>query len=244
MSGRRNTNPRRSRGRGRSGTLNNRAERNAHLLLDTFRSLPNGALAPISDARDGYGRRDDLVPTDIPRNINDQIVWSRFNYSTTNNLSASIELNTAASFRLALHPEASSFEAIFDQYCIVAVKITTRSVENMSQLAGNQNQPRVYTVLDHDDANAITVAQAKEYASCLEQRITETTVRILYPRIAIASYSGAFTSFANGRMWIDCASDSVQHYGFKLSAEVDGRTGGPSEILIAYEIYYAFRNRH
>jgi hypothetical protein len=207
-------------------------------------ALSDGSRVPRSDILDGSARRNDVVPLTLPRDINDQIVWARCTISNTSNLSAVVETDIAALFRLDQHPEHASFETLFDQYCIVAVRATIRTVESVAALANNQNQPRIYSVIDHDDANAITVAQAKEYSSCIEQRTTESVTRLLYPRMAVASYAGAFTGFANQRSWIDCASNSVQHYGIKISAEVDARTGGPSELLYEFVVYYAFRNRH
>jgi len=193
---------------------------------------------------DGASRRLDLVPLRVPRNINDQVVWSRAILSQTINLSAVAETQIGALFRLNMHPEFAAYETIFDQYCIPCVRATIRSTETTTNLAGGLNMPRIYTVIDHDDANTITVAQAKEYSTCQEQRTTESVTRLVYPRVAQATYAGAFTGFGNGRMWIDCASDTVQHYGLKIAAEADTRTGGPCELLVEYVIYYAFRNRH
>lgn len=214
-------------------------------LVNTAKALPNGATMPMSDLYDGISRRRDFIPTKIPRNINDQLVWSRIVLDTTTNFSAVAEINITALFRLNQHPEASSFSAIFDQYCIPAVVATFRTSETVStSLTGNAAMPRIYTVLDHDDANTITVAQAKEYNSCQEQRTTESVTRILYPRVAVATYAGAFTGFGNQRMWIDCGSDTVQHYGFKIAAEADTRSSTAVELLASYTIYYCFRNRH
>lgn len=216
---------------------------NAKNLIDLV-SLSGDTRTPKSDIYDGYPRFSDAVPVKVPRNINDQIVYSRIVVDSANTLSATLETKIAFQFSLSLHPEASSFEAIFDQYCIVAVKAVFRTVESVSTIANGIAMPRIYSVIDHDDANAITVAQAKEYNSCVEQRTVESVTRLLYPRVAIATYSGAFTGFGNGRMWIDCASDTVQHYGLKMAAEADARAGGPTELLTQLQIYYAFRNRH
>lgn len=218
--------------------------KNARTLVDSMVSLSDGSRLPRSDVYDGASRRTDFVPFKVPRNINDQIVWTRSILSTTSNLSAVIETNIASNFRLDQHPEHSSFEAIFDQYCIPAVRVTIRTTETTTNLAGGLNMPRIYSVLDHDDANTITVAQAKEYSSCQEQRTTESVTRLLYPRMATSAYNGSFSGFANTRAWIDCASNNVQHYGVKIAAEVDARTGGPCELLLEFQIYYAFRNRH
>jgi hypothetical protein len=217
---------------------------NARNVIDSARSLSDGTRFPISDAYDGYGRRNDIVPQWVPRNINDQVVWARSIYSQTANMSAVTETQLGYYFTLGLHPEHSSFETIFDQYCIPVVRLTLRTTETTTSLTSGLNMPRIYSVIDHDDANTISVAAAKEYTSCMEQRTTESVTRMVYPRIAQSAYIGAFTGYANTRSWLDCAADTVQHYGIKIAAEADTRTGGPCELMLEFEIYYAFRNRH
>lgn len=217
---------------------------NMRNLVNSAKALSNGSQMPISDMYDGLSRRLDIVPTKIPRNISDQIVWSRIILDTQTAFSAVAEINGAALFRLNQHPEASSFAAIFDQYCIPAVVAEFRTSENTATSLSGAAMPRYYTVLDHDDANTITVAQCKEYSSCQEQRCIESVTRIVYPRVAVATYAGAFTGFGNQRMWLDCGSDAVQHYGIKYAAEADTRASAAIELMVKYTIYYCFRNRH
>lgn len=211
-------------------------------LVDSVKALSNGSQMPASDMYDGFRRRVDIVPTKVPRNINDQVVWSRIILDTATTLSAVAETQIGVSFNLNQHPEVSAFSTVFDQYCIPAVSILIRGSENVATNTGG-NSPRIYTVLDHDDPNVLAISAMKAYANCYEQRACDSVTRILYPRIAQAAYSGAFTSFANARAWIDAASPNVQHYSFKWSAEADTRAT-LGEVLVRYEIYYAFRNRH
>lgn len=183
-----------------------------------------------------------VVPIEPPRAINEQIVWTRCTLDTTANLSATIELQLAVFFKLTMLPNYTSWETLFDQYCIPVVVLEYRGSE--TETLEKSAAPRVYSVLDHDDANTITTAQAKSYSSCCESMISEKVTRVIYPRIALAAYSGAFTSYSNNRSWIDCASDTVQHFGIKFAAEADTRSGGPAELLFRYTIYFAFRNHH
>jgi hypothetical protein len=179
----------------------------------------------------------------VPKKINEQIVWARCTLDLAANLSAVAETQIGIYFALSQMPNYTSWTSIFDQYCIPVAVLQIRASENVSTVAQGGPMPRIYSVLDHDDANVITVAQAKAYSSCKEQRLVDSVTRVVYPRVATAAYSGAFTSFSNERRWIDAASPSVQHYGAKVSIEADTRST-VGEYLIRYTVYYAFRNHH
>lgn len=209
-------------------------------IIDQSRPLSGGSAFPLSDLN--QRRMTMSVPLTPPRDINEQLVWTRCTLDTTSNLSSTIETVLAVFFKLTMLPNYSSWETLFDQYCIPIVVCEYRGSE--TETLDKAAAPRVWSVLDHDDANTITSLQAKSYSSCYESRISEKVTRVLYPRIALAAYSGAFTSYANNRSWIDCASDTVQHFGIKFAAEADTRSGGPAELLFRYTIYFAFRNHH
>ncbi len=207
---------------------------------DVGPSLSDGSSVVLSDMR--QTRLTPAVPDNIPMDINDRIVWDRITLDLQGNLSAVAETQLGSYFTLAQNPNSASWATLFDQYCIPIVVCNVRFSENVNTIAGGA-APRCYTVLDHDDANTITVAQAKAYSTCKEQRTVDNVTRIIYPRIATAAYSGVFTSFANSRSWIDCASTTVQHYGMKTAIEADTRSP-VGEYLLRFTIYYAFRNHH
>ncbi len=213
-----------------------------HNTTDVGPALSDGSTVPLSDMNQRLTAN--AVPLDVPRKINEQLVWTRTTLDIQGNLSAVAETTIGHYFTLAQLPANSSWSTIFDQYCIPVVVAQIRASENVATIAQGGPMPRIYTVLDHDDANTITVAQAKDYSSCKEQRLIDSVTRVIYPRVAIAAYSGAFTSFANQRSWIDVASSTVQHYGMKTSIEADTRTSGVGEYLIRFTIYYCFRNHH
>lgn len=243
MSSRTNKNTTNPRKKGKRGNgANTRGDLGSALssVIDISRSLSNGSAFPVSDLN--QSRMSMTVPIVPPRAINEQLVWTRCTLDITSNLSAAIETNIASFFRLNMLPNAASWQTLFDQYCIPVVVCEYRASE--TETLDKQGAPRVYSTLDHDDANTITVAQAKAYSSCYESQLSERVTRVIYPRLALAAYSGVFTSFANNRCWVDCASDTVQHYGIKFAAEVDTRAGGPGELLIRFTIYFAFRNHH
>jgi len=72
------------------------------------------------------------------------------------------------------------------------------------------------SVLDYDDSTSTASAALRQYESAVQVQSTRPMTRTLCPHVAIAAYSGAFTSFANKKMvWIDSGSPSVVHYGVK-----------------------------
>jgi len=109
---------------------------------------------------------------------------------------------------------------MFDQYRLDCIRFTIVPQNNALGLfapATTALAP-VYCVIDYDDATALgSVAAAREYDNCIQLEPTESLSRTFAPRIAVAAYAGAFTSFTNSApQWIDLASPNVAHYGIKL----------------------------
>lgn len=119
----------------------------------------------------------------------------------------------AVYFTLSNVPLNSAFQALFDSYKVQ--QMTVRFVPLGSVPAGGGYNPLV-SVIDYDDANALTSIQsAQAYDNAQETPLGQYCERTLVPRVALAAYSGAFTSYATMRSWIDVASNAVQHYGVK-----------------------------
>jgi len=113
----------------------------------------------------------------------------------------------------------ANFQTIFDQYRIVAMRVNIIPQNNAIRLVTNSTTSLVdfYTVIDYDNPTALSnAAAARDYENCMIQAPGESAMRVFQPRMALAAYAGAFTSYANTQpLWIDCASPSVQHYGLK-----------------------------
>jgi len=77
------------------------------------------------------------------------------------------------------------------------------------------------------------------YENAETKRGFEKQVRVFRPRIAMAAYSGSvFTSFANmTNVWLDTASNSVQHYGLKV-AWTQTSVGVAVDLLVRAEILF------
>jgi hypothetical protein len=138
--------------------------------------------------------------------------------------------STFASFAFTLAnnvPEVSSLAVLFDQYrlCRVELDILPSASENLA-LATTLGSGTYATAIDYDDANTpSSVQQILNYDNALMHRSFERSTRTFKPRLAVAAYSGAFSSFANvADSWIDIASTGVQYYGLKFAATISATT--------------------
>jgi len=138
-------------------------------------------------------------------------------------LSASVDTNGAAFFTVGGLNQIGNFTGLFDQYKIIGIECwinlsTTGTVAVASAAAASQ-----YTsYIDYDDATAAaSYAVAIENENAITSPVIEGHYHSWVPHVAVASYSGTFTSFTNEvAPWIDAASTGVQHYGLKVSAQV------------------------
>lgn len=134
----------------------------------------------------------------------------------------------------------------YDQYKIEAIRFTITPQNNAIGLFTNSTNTMVplYCVIDYDDAGTLTTANAaKAYSTCIVLNPGESCERTFKPHMALAAYSGAFTSYANSApMWLDAASNSVQHYGVKLF--IPGTTAAQTQNQawdITIEAFIAFK---
>jgi len=159
------------------------------------------------------------VPDNFPFPITQEFIIN--NFLTT---STTIPAFGAANFAVGNLDQLTSLQAVFDQYIIdfIEVWVEPNLGTGVGGAAGQAGANGIATVIDYDDSNALTTfPQALDYTNVLHLNISECHYRKWKPHIAVASYSGAFTSFANIESpWIDAASSSVQHYGIKAAAGV------------------------
>jgi len=136
--------------------------------------------------------------------------------------SASVDTNGAAYFTVGGLNQIGNFTALFDQYKIIGIEVwvqltTTGTAAVASAMAASQ-----YTsYIDYDDATApASYATAVENQNAMTSTLLVNHYHAFVPHVAVATYSGTFTSFENQEApWIDAASTGVQHYGLKVSAQ-------------------------
>lgn len=156
------------------------------------------------------------------------------------------------SFQLSDLSNLSAISAMFDQYRIRAINVRFFSpYSKVNTLvtyanAAPASPPALYltTVIDYDDVTPISQSGTEQYPSHKTVLLScdEPIAHIvaLKPRIAVASYGGAFTSYANqASQWIDIASTGVNHYGVKWTVQPMYADGiNPATFGVQVSIYY------
>jgi len=149
---------------------------------------------------------------------------------------------TATSVSLSVLDQVSTLIGLFDQYRIAMLEV--RIVPRLTQNDTPSLVPGDFvSVVDLDDANALsTFNAALDYPSAVTTLSTREHKHTFVPHVAIAAYSGAFTSFANeAAPWIDAASSGVLHYGVKTAWQ-------PTSTVLYQDIWIRmlvqFRNVH
>lgn len=123
-------------------------------------------------------------------------------------------------------PSYTELTALFDKYRIAGVKLRFYPRINQQLLSSiTSTTPSgivpIVTVIDYDDdsvpANLDELMQYQNFK--IHDQFKPFSV-FLRPQMAIAAYSGAFTSYASGRkIWIDAASPGVKYYGLKIGTQ-------------------------
>lgn len=124
----------------------------------------------------------------------------------------------ATSFSVSSLDQITSLQAVFDQYRIPLIEalLIPRLAANVT--GATSNTGLCVTVVDYDDASNLSTVQAGlDYVNALVGSGLDGHYRCFQPHVAVAAYSGTFTSFANEPSpWIDAASPAVAHYGLKV----------------------------
>jgi hypothetical protein len=151
----------------------------------------------------------DMAPLRIRRSKLFTVVKSY--QAGTINTAPLVDQSGALQFNLASVATNTEITSLFDQYRIVQISL------DFVPLLHTLSTPPLYTVIDYDDATVPTALSTMyDYSSLQTSQSGQQQTRVFTPRVAIAAYSGVFTSFANQSMqWIDAASTTVQHYGVK-----------------------------
>jgi len=181
------------------------------------------------------------VPRRVPRNPTNMVAWDTVktvNTWTATTTGAPQEI--AYTVALNNHPQYTSWQTLYDQYCIPQFSVTFES-----QLPpGSTSLPiTLYTAIDYDSVNALGSIQAiEDFATCREQVMSHgaTVVRSVKPAVkSVVSGAGGSRTAALERSWVDCAFPDVLHYGVRglLSQEA------ALQVKTTLTIWFAFRNQ-
>jgi len=148
-------------------------------------------------------------------------------------------------FFLGMLDQVSTFVALFDQYRITEVEVWIQPRNVRTVDVSTSSHGLLYSVVDYDDASvaAWSSINFREYSNCLITPADNGHYRRFKPHIAGAAYSGAFTSFSNQTdQWVDCASQNVQFYGFKVGVDASDIAGDSYTYNQEIRYHVEFRN--
>lgn len=209
--------------------------------LHALRAVPSGLLATMQRKRRG-GRsararlaREGQIVSQLfdyrgtrPQPTNgvslEQSIQVELSYASIGAVSSSgtsgIPVYGARSFAVSDFTGAASLLSVFDQYRIDQIECW---IEGQNPYA-NVNVPELFSAVDLDDAGAPTaLGQIQDHQGAIVSGGAAGHYHKFRPHVAVAVYSGAFTSFSNSpSTWIDSASPNVQHYGLKFATVSGG----------------------
>jgi hypothetical protein len=141
-----------------------------------------------------------------------------YNYSSFITTSTTVPVFTSFAFILSSLPNYTSYTSLFDQYRVDQLEVWLEP----SSVLSTANYSTLATAIDLDDANVATAySQVEGKQGALVGEGAAGRYHRWRPHVAIAEFSGAFTSYGNAPAgWIDAASPSVQHFGFKTAAGI------------------------
>lgn len=147
-----------------------------------------------------------------PASIDVSLSANAANFVTTSTIAPTYG---SVAVTLQMFVDAAAYTGLFDQYRINEVEVWfTPYAPQGTTSFGSQN-----FAIDLDDANvptSINSVTAKQ-SSVISDGASGTYMRWC-PHMAVALFSGAFTSYGNEPAdWIDCSSPAVQHYGVKAA---------------------------
>jgi len=148
----------------------------------------------------------------------------------------------AMQFRLNMLPDYTEFTALFDQYRIDKIAVVFMPRGNSSEVGSNNNNCKIFTVLDYDDDSAPASIDALcEYDNLRTGTYSKDHSRSLVPRFSDAIYNSAIaTAYGPKTGWLDCSYPAVPHYGLKYACQA---TAAASNVIfdIKYTYYVSFK---
>jgi len=179
-----------------------------------------------------------------PRNFLTSIYWTRQTVTGVNLITTSVSVLTENnySFVLSSLDDYAALIGIFDQFCIYGVTITM--TYGSANTGTSVQSITVCTAIDYDNvANLGSLVLLTDFGTFNQTVLTPgvSLVRMVKPCVATAAYTGSFGGFTTARMWLDSASPSVNHYGFRTMIPA---TGAVATVNATFEYIVGFRNSH
>lgn len=178
------------------------------------------------------------IPGSVPKTVTNRLAWDSVKVVQNITLSTSALVETNFSASLSLHPQVSSWTALFDQWCIPQFSVTFES----QYPSGASFAPcQFYTALDFDNSTALgSISAIDDYStsSNIVMGVNTKFTRSIRPCLKVAGTAG--TGQSVGRFWVDSAVPSTPWFGIRSIAANVSTT---YNIQAFYTIWFAFRNQ-
>jgi len=173
-----------------------------------------------------------------PKQIGNQIYWIEEIVTSTTGTSTTTFVENNSFFNMGQLTDASMVAGVFDQYCIYSVTCAI-SIDGSSPTGVLAT---VLTAIDYDNIASIGPSGIIGYSNCSETCISGSAslIRYIKPCLAVAVYSGAFTSFATQRCWVNSNSLNVQHYGLRC---IIMQANAAYNLRFSYKYVVGLRNK-
>jgi hypothetical protein len=171
---------------------------------------------------------------DVPRIIlkKNKVYTFVRDYIFNATFSSTIPVGVGLGVTLTLNdaPNSSEITSLFDQYRLAQATATYFPISGAATT--------IYSALDYDDSNTPTFADLLQKDSFQANQSTQSFSRTIVPAVTSQIYAGVITT-AYGiekLVWLDSATSTVPHYGFKyfMQSPSTGTTVG--QILISLVI--------
>lgn len=175
-------------------------------------------------------------PNSVPRNVGSVVVWDIVKVRSTGSTSTSAVTELNFSAYLSLHPQATSWQTLFDQWSVPQM-----SVSIWSQSVGSSIE--VHTAIDFDNVNALSSLAAiddfesAQFASLYGAKIHTRSCK---PCMKLSVPGNPYNSSVLGRNWCDCAQATTPWNGLRTIIAPLASTGA---IVYEFTIWFAFRNQ-
>jgi len=176
-----------------------------------------------------------------PRQMSNQIFWTKFKQDQTISVSNISVTETNFSFSAGSFPGAASFLACFDQYCIHSAIVTFSSNANVT------SPFRIWTALDYDSVADIGKAGIQAFSNCAFASLAgggdTSHERLVFPCVAPQLTGSASLPQAAGvgRCWVDSAYPSILHYGLRSVVDLWVNVSTQA-VEITFTAVFGFRN--
>lgn len=198
----------------------------------------NGRMLPANKADLRIKPPSLRIPSKIPKNINSQITWDlvKIRSNSTTSVTGITEFNQ--NFSLNDHPQASSWQALFDQWCVPFASATVYSSEAPGS-AGFVME--LHSALDFDNnGNIGSLTAIDDFGTSQVDNLVlnKSVTRSIRPCIKLAS--GSQTLAVMGRQWCDCGIPGTNWNGIRFIAAQGATVAVPFTVELT--IVFAFRN--